>query len=290
MQHRYVGDIADFGKHGLLRFLSGATDPQAPAPDLRLGLIWYFHHDEIHVGSRQKVNGDGGHTGYLRRTARDDKEVYRQCDPGLWESLRGLVYRNARCVHCAEGAGLLPEDTCFYSDPLIFTPRMPAPLKRELRAHWWRHALRATEGADLVCCDPDNGIGRDAHMYREKGTKYVYYSDLRALWDRDQSLVVYHHLGRSDNEAQALEVAGELRKGLEGEPAVMPLIFSRGSSRVFLVAPHPRHADLVGERVGRFLDGPWAQHFRRAGERPVRPRPAPSLLRAGASLLAEERD
>ena len=26
MQNRYVGDVGDFGKYGLLRFLSGMTD------------------------------------------------------------------------------------------------------------------------------------------------------------------------------------------------------------------------------------------------------------------------
>ena len=261
MQHRYVGDIADFGKHGLLRHLSGATDPHGGEP-LRLGLIWYFHHDEIHVGNRQKINGDGGHTGYLRRTARDDKSTYRNCDPDLWESLRDLVYRNARCVHCAELAGILPPDTRFYSDPLIFTPRMPAALKRDLRAHWWRHALRATRDAQLVCCDPDNGIGRDDQMHREKGTKYAYLSDLSALWDRGQSLVVYHHLGRSNEKKQVAGVLAQLCEELpESQP--MALRLHRGTARVFLVAARPEHRELIERRVARFTESGWGTngHF-----------------------------
>ena len=48
MQNRYVGDVADFAKHGLLRFLSGATDTERPEPKLRLGLVWYLYHDERH--------------------------------------------------------------------------------------------------------------------------------------------------------------------------------------------------------------------------------------------------
>ena len=262
MQHRYVGDIADFGKHGLLRFLSGATDPQAPTPDLRLGLIWYFHHDEIHVGNRQKINGDGGHTGYLRRTARDDKEAYRQCDPDLWESLRDLVYRNARCVHCAEGAGLLPPDTQFYAAPLVYPPKTPLPLKQELRGHWFKLALKSTRDADLVCCDPDNGIGRDALMHRANGNKYTYLPDLQAVWNRGQSLVVYHHLGMGEKGASQIDrVSLSLQAGLDGEPDVLPLWFHRGTSRVFLVVPRPEHRATIEGRVRRFVAGPWSQQF-----------------------------
>ena len=47
MQNRYVGDVCDFGKLGLLRFLSGCTD-SSPEPRLRLGLIWYLCPDEAH--------------------------------------------------------------------------------------------------------------------------------------------------------------------------------------------------------------------------------------------------
>ena len=40
MQNPYVGDVADFGKHGLLRFLSGMTDEAGPEPKLKLGLVY----------------------------------------------------------------------------------------------------------------------------------------------------------------------------------------------------------------------------------------------------------
>lgn len=289
MQNRYTGDVGDLGKHGLLRYLSGHMADDHGA-QLHVGLLWYFHHDEIHVGNRQRINGDGGHIAYLRRTATDDKDEYRNCDPDLWESLRDLVYRNARCIHCAEQAGLLPEGTQFYDAPLVYLPGSSTKLRREMRAHWFRQALLRVNLADIVCCDPDNGIGRQELMHRDTGTKYTFMSDLQALWNRGQSLVVYHHLGRSDHDTQALEKAGELSESLEGNPGVVPLIFSKGSPRVFLVAIRPEHADPISERIDRFLDGPWAAHFRRAGEGEARPRPAPKAPKAGARLLAEVGD
>lgn len=44
MQDRYVGDIGDFGKYGLLRALC--------AHDLSLGVVWYLVPDESRPGRR----------------------------------------------------------------------------------------------------------------------------------------------------------------------------------------------------------------------------------------------
>jgi hypothetical protein len=51
MQNRYVGDVGDFAKYGLLRQLT--MDDQ-----LHLGVIWYLFDDETH-------NSDGRHVTYL---------------------------------------------------------------------------------------------------------------------------------------------------------------------------------------------------------------------------------
>ena len=118
MQNKYVGDVGDFGKHGLLRFLSGMTDPEGPEPRLRVGLIWYMQHDEIHGTDKKKINGDGRFTGYLDLT-RQNMKLYGNCDPELWSKLGHLVGQDRRCVHCAEEARLLPEDTKFY-DALLY--------------------------------------------------------------------------------------------------------------------------------------------------------------------------
>ena len=80
MQNRYVGDVADFGKHGLLRFLSGMTDPEGPEPKLRLGLVWYMFPDERHGADRKRINGDGGHIGYLEQTEANSGR-FGLCDP-----------------------------------------------------------------------------------------------------------------------------------------------------------------------------------------------------------------
>ena len=257
MQNRYVGDVADFGKHGLLRFLNGLTDTENPRPRLSVGLIWYLYHES-------PDNGDGRHISYLMRTPSDNREDYRECDPELWDTLRDLILRDARCVHCAEEMKL-PLDGTRYASALLHFPKHMKPAdRRPFRKFWFATALDAVEGTDIVCVDPDNGLGNEDEMYTKTGPKHVYISDLKAIWNNGQSLVVYQQLGMKKGGADRMipEVAAKLRDGLDVEP--IPLWFHRGTARVFFVVPQPNEkGDLIRERVGRFMDGPWGKkgHF-----------------------------
>ena len=126
MQNRYVGDVGDFGKHGLLRYLSGMTAGDDLDP-LKLGVIWYLFHDERHGNDANKVSADGNHTEYLTRTPKYDRAIFRECDSELWEGLRDLVFREARCVHCVEGAGFCQttpgtSTPCSISQPICVGP------------------------------------------------------------------------------------------------------------------------------------------------------------------------
>ena len=120
--------------------------------------------------------------------------------------------------------------------------------------------------ADLVCVDPDNGIAPESRMYDPaKGAKFVYMDDLQALWDSGKSLVVYQHIDRSKpTPAQVERVVATRRGGLENAEPI-PLVFHRGTARVFFVVPHPDHHELIDERVRRFLERGWEAngHFER---------------------------
>ena len=254
MQNRYVGDVGDFAKHGLLRFLSGRTDPDE-GKQLQVGLLWYMHHDEGH-------NLHGRHTGYLKPSPQN-RDEYGACDADLWDRLAHLLSQGDRCVHCAEESGLLPENTLFYDAQLHYLPKMSGEVRRAIRDHWFQTGIKAIEGADLVCCDPDNGIGDPTKMHRKNGPKFAYMTDLQALWERGQSLVVYQQMVMDKKGPQMVkEKSSLLRSGLGAEP--IPLWFNKGSARVFFVVPQPHHKELIEERIGRFLRK-WGQHFRRMG-------------------------
>ena len=80
MQDRYSGDVGDFLKLGLLRWLTAADDEH---PGLSLGMLWYLTADESH-------NDDGKHTGYLDPTTRLGRSLER-LDPELHRRLATMV-------------------------------------------------------------------------------------------------------------------------------------------------------------------------------------------------------
>lgn len=140
---------------------------------------------------------------------------------------------------------------------------MRRPLKEQVRAAWLRGALRATQGARIVFFDPDNGIGREDRKFNKDGTKYTYISELKAFWERNQSLVIYHHAAQGKTvERQARELAEVLEQEFRVEPIV--LLFARGTSRLFVVIPQP---DIFGaeikDRVDRMMATGWNRHFER---------------------------
>src|SRR4051794_34795138 len=103
MQDKYVANIGDFGKYGLLRSL---------ATDLSLGVVWYFH-------PAKSNTADGGSVAFLKPTP-TNLTTFRDCDPDLYDALAGTVRDGARSVKSVQEHGILPEGTVFYDDPLTY--------------------------------------------------------------------------------------------------------------------------------------------------------------------------
>src|SRR6476620_4333677 len=87
MQNRYVGDIGDYLKLGILRALS---------PGYNLGVAWWLFPDESH-------NGDGRHISYLSRP-----DQWRHFDPDLFDTLGSIVSTGRRSVRELETGDILP--------------------------------------------------------------------------------------------------------------------------------------------------------------------------------------
>ncbi|MBI3184810.1 MAG: hypothetical protein HYZ28_21950 [Myxococcales bacterium] len=230
MQDRYTYDIGDYAKCGLLRHLVHAGVG-------RLGMLWYF----TRLGS--KAN-DGRHVDYLERPE------LGECDPELFQLFRRASKR--RSVESFERCWALPEGTAYARE------EVPPPAGR---AQWFSRALQELGGAELVFCDPDNGIATE-RMERIRSPRHVLREEIEALWGRGHSLVLYHHCGRARPHAeqigQVLQRLGELR------PAVSRAArFRRYSARVFFVLGQRRHASAVSEGLDRFAASPWvrAGHF-----------------------------
>jgi hypothetical protein len=248
VQDRYVGDIGDFGKYGLLRTLC--------AHDLSLGVVWYLIPDE---GS----DGNGTHVGYLDPTPTNVRR-FRLCDPLLYDALGEIVRDGSRSVRSISEQAILPPGAVFYKDPLSFDgmPGIgPVATKARLdhRSGWVQGALEATQGCDVVFADPDNGLESGTPRHHRRRPKFAYYDELVPYLKRGQSLVVYHHLHRSYStkeqvQEQLVQVADRL-----GE--AFALLYKRGSLRAFFVVPSVVHRSLLFERARRFVEGCWGQHF-----------------------------
>src|SRR5881628_3576408 len=80
MQDRYVADVGDFGKYGLLRVLCNTTGHES-GPRLRLGVVWYLFDSKE---ERKRKPGDGRKTGYAKQS---HKARFRRRDEKLYDVL-----------------------------------------------------------------------------------------------------------------------------------------------------------------------------------------------------------
>jgi len=248
MQDRYTGDVGDFGKYGMLRALTGV---HPPGQVNRLGVVWYRTSPEA-VADRPEQK-DGKHRAYLSKG-----RAYAGCDPALFQAMQVFLDPSQRAVGALPETGLFPEDTVWFDEELSFAA-VAAGDRALHRDRWFARALEATRPCSVVFLDPDNGLM--AKSVRPKdltGPKFVAIEEARAFLDRGQSLVVYHHIGRTGGTAEEQARTQLDRLGCEDSFAVL---FRRGTVRAFLVAPSPDQAHQLGSRADQLLQGPWAEHY-----------------------------
>ena len=241
VQHHFVGDVGDFGKYGLLRALTG-TWPVAESR-LSLGVVWY-----LPAGATGSA-ADGQKLSYLNQP-----NSFRSCDPRLYDALRQLFDGGDRSLGAVEASGVLGDDTVFFDGPV--------PQDQWSRRSWFQQARQAVQGRDIVFLDPDKGLAPPSAGLGS--TEHAYVAELEALVRRGQTVVVYHHLGRTaahpvQMRDWAERLARELR--LDVEPQI--LWYRRGTARAYFVIPADAHAKAMGERLERFRRSLWFErrHF-----------------------------
>jgi len=245
MQDRYVGDVGDFGKYGLLRLLARQTE-------LRLAVVWYLYGDESH-------NEDGRHVSYL------SKPEFALPDAELHLKLDGLVRKNKRSVRAVERAGILPPDTLFFGGRISDPEGRPTGrrLRAASRLSWVKRAVRSSVEADLVFFDPDNGLETaSVQRHSPKSGKYVYWEELLPFWQRGQSLLIYHHLNRTgpiDRQAAFLREKFEDRFPDAG--LLRFFLFRKGSCRHFWLVAQERHVEAFLRATGNLLQSDWREYF-----------------------------
>ena len=256
MQDRYVGDLGDFGKYGLLKALCSCRESVA-GPRSSLGVVWYLVPDEGH-------NQDGKYVQYLVPSARN-QEQFRSCDPVLYDVLGEIVCSGRRSVASIREREVLPAGTRYYDPPLTFDGLSGSVAgvqwqRSEFRSAWLEGALEFTAPCELVFMDPDNGFEVRVGAYEKRGPKYVFFTELMPYLDRGQSLVVYHHMSRRGPSTQQISERLTQIKDKLGRGA-FALLYHRGSARAFFVIPVEGQEDDLYSKTEKFLEGPWARHF-----------------------------
>jgi len=244
VQDRYAGDVGDFMKLALLERLSAPS--RADEAPLKLGIVWYLVDDEWH-------NSDGKHVSYLKPSS-SAGQALRPIDPVVYDALGEMVSSGVRSVGRLERSGALTADTVSFNERLRLHDLPPTgqEARRERRAAWLERAVAAVAGTDLVCLDPDNGIRRDDHQtppHHNRAEKHAYISEVAALAGSDRSIVAYHHADRSATvPVQAQRRLEDLATGIGRQP-LAAVRTSRGTARLFLVAPAERHRRRLRERL-----------------------------------------
>lgn len=238
MQDRFVGDIGDFGKYGLLRALAGIYPEVKPL--LSLGVVWYRNA----VGQTQP-RSPGKDAGYL-----DQPERFRDCDPVLFDTLKELVTSGERNLCALERSGVLGGAT-FH--------RETAPRNTDARKQWTNRALDAVGVSEVVFVDPDVGL---APATAKNSPAHAQLTEIKPVVERAQTLVIYQSFGRKGNHPEQMTGWGKsLPRALRFTGAARILRFRSGSPRAFIILPAAEHAKPINERLGKMLDGSWKQHF-----------------------------
>jgi hypothetical protein len=243
MQNRYVGDVGDYGKYALLRELFSGSG-------MGLAVAWCLYPDEDH-------NSDGRHVSYL------NKDEYRKLDPDLFDKLKHLVRGNERTVTALRREQVLPEKTIYFERPTRPSMSQTSPAQRvAYRQDWLRECLAVTMDSHIVFFDPDNGLASASVTIRHpKAGKYVFIDELRSFTERGQTVVLYHHLNRTASAlvqvAALIRILQDLGSGLRA----FPLLYRRGSCRVFCILAPKRDADRIEQSIEGMLERGWRRHF-----------------------------
>lgn len=243
MQNRYVGDIGDFVKYGLLNFL---LENQPDKANIKLGINWYLVPNE-------KNSKDGKYTKYLESTNRFANSL-QECNRTLYHRLRVIVNKQ-RDVKEVERGKVLPRGTLFYNK-----------LIQEKRKSWHSEALKELESTDIIFLDPDNGIqtNRMALMTSTGGKahKYVLDHEIADYYKRGQSVIVYTHRSRQ-KESLYKERFERVKKKISKHTTIYLLRANRYTTRDFIILIQPKHRQFLEERISDFRDSDWMKmkHF-----------------------------
>ena len=235
MKNQYVGDIGDYGKYGLLRFIASRG--------IKIGVNWYLTEND---GS-----SDGKFTDYLKCP---EERIY---DEKLFDALQGIAGRPDKTVNMIEQAGLIP-GAVFYSETLR-SSSLKLNEREESRKTWFDNTSELFNAVDLLFADPDNGISYKKSARTKDSEKFIFPEEVEKYYERGKDVVFYCHRGRrsqADWEKAKVQIKEYIR-----DAQVLAVTCHRGTQRSYIFVLHPDCFLKYKQILTDFLKSPWEKMF-----------------------------
>lgn len=235
MKNQYVGDIGDYGKYGLLRFLASYG--------IKIGVNWYLTEND---GST-----DGKFTTYLKNPA---DRVY---DPELFDALQNIADHPDKTVKMIKQAGIIP-DAEFFGE-MLKSSSLKADAREWNRRLWFNNSTLMLGNAELIFADPDNGISYRKKARTKDSEKFILPEDVAEYYNSGRNVVYYCHKGRRKQEAWE-QAKAEIRNHIR-DAQILAVTFHRGTQRSYIFVLHPDCYMKYEKIITAFLDSEWGSMF-----------------------------
>ena len=230
MKNQYVGDVGDYGKYSLLRFLA--------LHGIRIGINWYLTDND--------KSSDGKFTEYLNS---DAERVY---DPDIYDELKAIAEKNPqlqRTVKMIQDAEMIP-GAVFFDEKLDSVEEKL--LERAWKRHvWFERSAAVLKNTELVFADPDNGISYKKTSRNKGCEKYVLPEEVAMYYYSGKDIVYYCHRGRRTDDKWE-QAKSQIKKHV-CDACLFALTFHRGTQRSYIFVVHPEQQRKYESLLKEFL-------------------------------------
>lgn len=255
MQDRYVPDLGDYSKFGVI---DGLCRP-GRSDRYRIALIWCLNEPAT---DKENNNKDGRHRDYLHLDG-IKRDRFRDCAPGIYDTLKRIDQQGNHRVTVYRESGLF-DDSVIYFEPKLGVASQSPQDRWAHRDGWLGKAQRFAAQTDVVLLDPDNGLSTSGYRPGSRSAaKYVTPEECALFYQRElRSLIVYQHAHRGEAfDAQIKSALSRLSEVLGVDRGdCFAMRFRRGTARAYLVVPAQPHAAELRRRAEQMLRGPWGSH------------------------------
>lgn len=224
MQERYLGDVHDFVKYALLRFLHDALG-------LRIGVNWYKSCPED-LG--ESYSDDGEQRYHLKNGE------WEEWDSDLFKRILHFEHSAERRLDRIRVLGILPADTLYFEDIV--------PVEVKERCSWHQRARSIFTDTDLVFLDPDNGF-QVKSMKPQKSPNYSFFQEAVDFLLMDKVVVGIQFARQCDPKEWGITRREQLH-ALAGNRDILPIVSGRVSPNIlFLTLAPPQRVKQVRKAI-----------------------------------------